>query len=190
MPGSRLGTLSRSISTPVPRAAGGLAGRAGQPRRAHVLDAGDGAAGEQFEAGFEQQLFAERIAHLHGRAVLLRFLGQVARGERRARQTVAPGLRADVKDRVADALRRRRGRSPRAAGRRGRRRSRADCPRSSRRNKSRRRWSGCRCNCRNARCRRRRRRRAGGCCATAAPSARRSGRSAANSARRPAARPW
>ncbi len=83
-----------------------LAGRAGEPRRAHVLDAGHGVGGEQLEARLEQQLFAERIAHLHGRAVLLRFLGQIARGKRRAREPVAPRLRADVEDRIADALRR------------------------------------------------------------------------------------
>ena len=87
-------------------AAGRFAGRAGQPRRAHVLDAGDRIGREQFEARFEQQLFLERIADLHRRPVFARFLGQIARGKRRARQAVAPRLRADVKDRIADALRR------------------------------------------------------------------------------------
>ena len=39
-------------------AAGGFAGRAGQSRRAHVLNAGDRIGGEQFQARFEQQLLA------------------------------------------------------------------------------------------------------------------------------------
>ena len=84
-------------------AAGGFAGRTGQTRRAHVLNAGDRIGGEQFEARFEQQFFLERIADLHRRPIFARFLGQIARGERRARQTVAPRLRADVKDRIANA---------------------------------------------------------------------------------------
>ena len=83
----------------------GLAGRAGQAGGAHVLDARHGAGGQQLQAGFAHQLFHERIAHLHRAALLVgRFLGQILRGERRPGQAVAPGGRAHVKDRVADAL--------------------------------------------------------------------------------------
>ena len=122
MPGSRCGTRFEVDLDAAAAAAGGLAGRAGQARRAHVLDARDGVGGEQFEAGFEQELFLERIAHLHGGPVLLRFLGQIARGERRARQAVAARFRADVEHRVADAPAPRRARSARGAARRGKRR--------------------------------------------------------------------
>ena len=86
-------------------AAGGLAGRAGEARRAHVLDAGDGVGGEEFEAGFEEEFFFERVADLHGGAVLLALLGQLARGKGRAREAVAPGLGADIENGVADAAR-------------------------------------------------------------------------------------
>ena len=48
----------------------------GEPRRAHVLNGDDRAGLHGFQAGFEQQLFEERIAHLHVRALLLRFLGE------------------------------------------------------------------------------------------------------------------
>ena len=86
-------------------AGGRFAGRTGQARRAHVLDAGDRAGGEQFEARFAHELFHERIAHLHRAALLLGgFLGQILRRKRRARQTVATGGRADVEHGIADAL--------------------------------------------------------------------------------------
>ena len=85
-------------------AAGRLAGRTGQSRRAHVLDADDQPVlAHHFEAGFQQQLFHERIADLHRRPVLLRFLGQLARGERRARQPVPSRRAADVNHGVAHA---------------------------------------------------------------------------------------
>ena len=80
-----------------------FAGRAGQTGCAHVLNAGDGIVREQFEARFQQQLFLERIADLHGRSIFARFLGQFPRSECRAGQTVAARFGADVKDRVADA---------------------------------------------------------------------------------------
>ena len=87
------------------RARGGLAGRAGQTRRAHVLNARDRAGGQQFETGFADEFFHERIAHLHRAALLLGgFLGQILRRKRRARQTIAAGGRADVKHRIADAF--------------------------------------------------------------------------------------
>src|SRR5207249_12076578 len=61
---------------------------------------------EEFEARFEQKLFAERIADLHRRPVLFRLLGQIARRERRARESVATRLGADVENRITDTLRR------------------------------------------------------------------------------------
>ena len=51
-----------------------LAGGAGQAGGAHVLNADDGAGLHGFEAGFEQQLLHERIAHLHVGPLLLRCL--------------------------------------------------------------------------------------------------------------------
>ena len=83
-------------------AAGGFAGRTGEPGRAHVLDAGDRVGREQFQTGFEQQLFLEWIAHLNRGPVFARFFGQFPRGERRARQSIASGLRADIKNRIAN----------------------------------------------------------------------------------------
>ena len=45
--------------------------RAGQTRRAHVLDGDDGTGLHQFQRRFHQALFGEGIAHLHGRALFL-----------------------------------------------------------------------------------------------------------------------
>ena len=83
-----------------------LARRARESRCAHVLDARHRVGREQFEARLEQQLLAKWIAHLHRRPVLLALLREVARRERRAREPVASRLRADVENRIADALRR------------------------------------------------------------------------------------
>ena len=58
-------------------AAAHFAGGAGEAGGAHVLNADDGAGLHGFEAGFEQQLFHERIAHLHVGALLLGFLGEL-----------------------------------------------------------------------------------------------------------------
>ena len=72
-------------------AAAHLAGGAGQAGGAHVLNADDRAGLHGFEAGFEQQLLHERIAHLHVGPLLLRFLGELGarpwrrRGCRRGR---------------------------------------------------------------------------------------------------------
>ena len=57
------------------------------------------------EARLEQQLLHERIADLHGRALLRRLLVELRRRHRRAVDAVAAGLRADVVDGVADARR-------------------------------------------------------------------------------------
>ena len=59
---------------PVPAAAAHLAGGAGEPGGAHVLNADDRAGLHRFEARFEQQLLHERIAHLHVGPLLLAIL--------------------------------------------------------------------------------------------------------------------
>ena len=77
--------------------------RAGQARRAHVLDRDHAALGHDLEAGFEQQLFRERIADLHGRALLLGVLAELGRRHAGAVDAVAAGLGAEIDDRHADA---------------------------------------------------------------------------------------
>ena len=90
---------------PVPAAAAHLAGGTGEAGRAHVLNADDRAGLHGFEAGFEQQLLHERIAHLHVRTLLLGFLGELGRRHGCAVDAVAPGLRADVDHRIAGPFR-------------------------------------------------------------------------------------
>ena len=84
-----------------------LDSRTGQPRRAHILDGDDAALLHDFEAGFEQQLLRERIAHLHGRTFLLGIVVELRRRHRRAVDAVAAGLGAEIDDRHVDARRRR-----------------------------------------------------------------------------------
>ena len=103
MPGSRCEPGEVDLDAGA-AAAGRLARRACQAGRSHVLDTGDGVGGEQFEAGFEEQFFAEGIADLYRRAVFLRFFSQVARSEGRACEAVAARLRSYVKDWVANTL--------------------------------------------------------------------------------------
>ena len=81
--------------------------RAGQPRRAHVLDRDHAVLGHDLQARFEQKLFGERIADLHGRALLLGVLAELGRGHAGAVDAVAAGLGAEIDDRHADARRRR-----------------------------------------------------------------------------------
>jgi hypothetical protein len=103
--GARCGTLPNSISMPVPARAAVSHVEQVNPAAPMSWMPATASGGEQFEAGFHDELFHEGIAHLHRAALLLGgFLGQVLRSERRARQTVATGGRADVKDRVADAF--------------------------------------------------------------------------------------
>ena len=59
--------------------------RAGQPRRAHVLDGDDAALVHDFQTGFEQQLLRKRIADLHGRALGVDILAEFGRGHARRR---------------------------------------------------------------------------------------------------------
>ncbi len=77
--------------------------RAGEPRRAHVLDRDDATLLHDLEAGFEQKLFGERIADLHGRALLLGVLVELGRRHAGAVNAVAAGLGAEIDDRHADA---------------------------------------------------------------------------------------
>ena len=60
---------------PVSAAASRFAGGTGQTGCAHILNAGDRAVREQFEARFEQKFLLERIADLHGRPIFARFFG-------------------------------------------------------------------------------------------------------------------
>ncbi len=103
MPVSRCGTRSSSTVKPKLAARAHLAGRAGQPRRAHILNPQHRAGRHRFEAGLEQQLLHKRIAHLHVGPLLLRALGKLLGGHRRAVDSVAARLRADVDHRIAHA---------------------------------------------------------------------------------------
>ena len=107
MPVSRCGTSDDVDLDAGAAARAHLAGRAGEARRAHVLDADERVGLHDLEARLEQQLLHERIADLHGRPLLGRLLVELRRRHRRAVDAVAAGLGADVVDRVADAGRRR-----------------------------------------------------------------------------------
>jgi hypothetical protein len=77
--------------------------RAGQPGRAHVLDGDDAILGHDLEACFEQQLFRERIADLHGRPFRFGILAEFRGRHAGAMDAVASGLGAEIDDRHADA---------------------------------------------------------------------------------------
>ena len=78
-----------------------LAGGAGQAGGAHVLNADDGAGLHGFEAGFEQQLFEERVADLHVGPLGLGGFAEFLAGHGAAVDAVAAGLGADVDDGIA-----------------------------------------------------------------------------------------
>ena len=80
-----------------------LAGRAGQAGRAHVLNADDRAGLHGFQAGLQQQLLHEGIAHLHVRTLRLGLLAELLAGHGGAVNAVAPGLGADVDHGIARA---------------------------------------------------------------------------------------
>ena len=83
-----------------------LARRAGESRRAHVLNRDDRAGLHRFEARLQQQLFHERVAHLHVGPLLLRFFGEFGGSQqRRAVNAVAPRFCADINHRIARAAR-------------------------------------------------------------------------------------
>ena len=163
-------------------AAAHLAGGAGETRGAHVLNAHDGAGLHGFQAGFEQQLLHEGIAHLHVGAFLLGLFGKfrdwpwMRRGCHRARCARRRRLRGCRRPRLW------RRRCLPCGRRRGRRRSPADCRRSrARRGTRRRRWAR-RSSCRNARCRRPRRPKCGDSAPRSAESSGRPKRSESNTA--------
>ena len=135
-----------------------LGARAGETGGAHVLDGDDQTRGDQLQAGLEQQLLGERVAHLDLRPACLALLGQLLGGEAGAVDAVASGARADREEHVADAVRPRRGSArPRAAVRRTSR-SPAGCRCSPARTRPRRRASARRRSCRSLRRRAPRRR--------------------------------
>ena len=80
-----------------------LAAGRGEAGGAHVLNADDGSGLHGFEAGFEEQLLHEWIAHLDIRPLLLGAFLELLAGHGRAVDAVAPGLGSDIYDRVADA---------------------------------------------------------------------------------------
>ncbi len=86
---------------------GHLAGGRGEAGGAHVLNGDDDVLRHQFEARLDEQLFGERVADLHGGALLVRFVVELGRGHGGAVDAVAAGLGADVDDGQPDALRRR-----------------------------------------------------------------------------------
>ena len=75
--------------------------RGGETRGAHVLDADHRVARHQFETGFEEELFRERVADLDGGTALLAAAPEGLGGHGRPVDAVAPGLRADIDDRPA-----------------------------------------------------------------------------------------
>ena len=85
-------------------ATGGLAGRAGETRSPHVLDASNAIGGQKFKTGLKQKLLAEGISHLDGGAIGLGLFGQLARSESGPSESIATGLGPDIEDRIADSL--------------------------------------------------------------------------------------
>ena len=103
MPVSRCGTWSSSTSRPTPPRAPISQVEQVRPGGAHVLNADDRAGLHRFEAGLEQQLLHEGIAHLHVGPLLLGAFGELFAGHGGAVDAVAAGLGADVDHRIADA---------------------------------------------------------------------------------------
>ena len=77
--------------------------RAGQPRRAHVLDRDHGARGHQLKARLQQPLFGERVAHLHRGALFLDGVVELGGGHAGAAHPVASGLGAEIDHGAPDA---------------------------------------------------------------------------------------
>ncbi len=78
---------------------------AGEPGRPHVLYAQDRPRLHGLEAGFEEELLREGIAHLHGRPALFGALVERGRSHGRPVDTVPSGLRSHVEDGIARPLR-------------------------------------------------------------------------------------
>ncbi len=77
--------------------------RAGQPRSTHVLDRDHRARGHQFQTGFQQAFLGERVADLHGGALVLDGVVEFGAGHGGAAHPVAAGLGAEIDHRHADA---------------------------------------------------------------------------------------
>ena len=85
---------ARCRRSPLPRHLNRRTGQAGRP---HILDGDDGIRRHQLQAGLDQQFFGERIADLHGRALLLaESAANSVRGHGGAMDAVAAGLGADI----------------------------------------------------------------------------------------------
>ena len=84
---------------------GELAGRAGEPGRAQILDGGDAVELVQPQARLTQQLLEERIAHLDRRSALGGSLIHLHRGEGRPVNAIAPGIGADQQHDVTGSVR-------------------------------------------------------------------------------------
>ncbi len=69
-----------------------FAGGAGQPGRAHVLNADDGTGLHGFQAGFEQELFKKRITYLHVWPLGFGGFAEFLAGHGGAMNAVAPGF--------------------------------------------------------------------------------------------------
>ena len=82
-----------------------LDGGAGEARGAEVLHAGDalGARLQRLQAGLDEDLLEEGVAHLHGGAQLLRVLQGLGREAGRAVDAVAAGVGADEQQQIAAA---------------------------------------------------------------------------------------
>ena len=85
-------------------AAAHLAGRTREAGGAHVLNADNGAGVHGFEAGFKEELFKKRVAHLHVGPLLLGLFGELVGGHGGAVDAVAAGLGADIDDGIADTF--------------------------------------------------------------------------------------
>ena len=97
--GLRSGTRETSMSIPTPPADAISDGRGGEPGGAEVLQRDEQVAVEQLEAALHHLLLLERVADLHGRALLVALL-ELGRGEHRgAADPVAPGRGAHQDDR-------------------------------------------------------------------------------------------
>ena len=105
IPSSRVGTRPVSISTPTPPRAAISALELVSPAAPMSWMATMRPRGDQLEAGLEQQLLGERVAHLHLGTPRLALLRQLLGGEARAVNAVATGAGADREQHVADALR-------------------------------------------------------------------------------------
>ena len=80
-----------------------LAGRAGEPGGAHVLDTDHRAGAHRLDAGFEQQLLHEGVAHLDVGPLLLRTFFELLAGHGGSMDAVAARFCAHVDHRIADA---------------------------------------------------------------------------------------